>query len=120
MIRRPPRSTLFPYTTLFRSVSHRTRLFRRVAHPTRQALLHLLPNRSAERKQAAFDNDRHFARISDGFAPVVENARAPFDPRPEFIKLGLIRPGLVLQFTLCRGVCLDAVGKFSLAALHPF
>src|ERR1035441_5752829 len=23
MIRRPPRSTLFPYTTLFRSVSHR-------------------------------------------------------------------------------------------------
>src|SRR5256885_4558402 len=25
MIRRPPRSTLFPYTTLFRSVRHRTR-----------------------------------------------------------------------------------------------
>src|SRR2546427_9294391 len=25
MIRRPPRSTLFPYTTLFRSVSHLTR-----------------------------------------------------------------------------------------------
>src|SRR5687768_18098287 len=24
MIRRPPRSTLFPYTTLFRSVPHRT------------------------------------------------------------------------------------------------
>src|SRR5438874_12315997 len=29
MIRRPPRSTLFPYTTLFRSISRRTRsLFR--------------------------------------------------------------------------------------------
>src|ERR1039457_7502878 len=26
MIRRPPRSTLFPYTTLFRSVSNRIRL----------------------------------------------------------------------------------------------
>src|SRR5258705_8100565 len=26
MIRRPPRSTLFPYTTLFRSCGHRTRL----------------------------------------------------------------------------------------------
>src|SRR3989449_3979498 len=25
MIRRPPRSTLFPYTTLFRSVEHRAR-----------------------------------------------------------------------------------------------
>src|SRR5690349_21882595 len=30
MIRRPPRSTLFPYTTLFRS--HRTRAERRIAH----------------------------------------------------------------------------------------
>src|SRR3712207_8072918 len=26
MIRRPPRSTLFPYTTLFRSVRHRARI----------------------------------------------------------------------------------------------
>src|SRR2546427_7629140 len=29
MIRRPPRSTLFPYTTLFRSESHRSRRHRR-------------------------------------------------------------------------------------------
>src|SRR2546429_2800676 len=28
MIRRPPRSTLFPYTTLFRSLSERSRKFR--------------------------------------------------------------------------------------------
>src|SRR5260221_8912452 len=27
MIRRPPRSTLFPYTTLFRSIDQRTRYF---------------------------------------------------------------------------------------------
>src|SRR5437870_6842697 len=30
MIRRPPRSTLFPYTTLFRSVSRRPRLLGRL------------------------------------------------------------------------------------------
>src|SRR3712207_6939630 len=43
MIRRPPRSTLFPYTTLFRSRRHRTarlrarlrRPVRRCAHPGR-------------------------------------------------------------------------------------
>src|SRR3712207_7273327 len=30
MIRRPPRSTLFPYTTLFRSASLRERIFERL------------------------------------------------------------------------------------------
>src|SRR2546429_3793681 len=41
MIRRPPRSTLFPYTTLFRSLRgvhpilllHRTRFFLHLTHP---------------------------------------------------------------------------------------
>src|SRR5258708_10425116 len=33
MIRRPPRSTLFPYTTLFRSESKGSRLERRPANP---------------------------------------------------------------------------------------
>src|SRR2546427_2226977 len=32
MIRRPPRSTLFPYTTLFRSHYHHTRQESRAAH----------------------------------------------------------------------------------------
>src|SRR5256885_3985015 len=32
MIRRPPRSTLFPYTTLFRSTPDRFRLLRRESH----------------------------------------------------------------------------------------
>src|SRR3712207_7904610 len=40
MIRRPPRSTLFPYTTLFRS------LFQKTEHPF---LLHLLRHRDASR-----------------------------------------------------------------------
>src|SRR2546426_2648020 len=33
MIRRPPRSTLFPYTTLFRSLSVRGRRRRRIRQP---------------------------------------------------------------------------------------
>src|SRR3989441_3158256 len=42
MIRRPPRSTLFPYTTLFRSVHHRLEL--RAALPARvgERILQLL------------------------------------------------------------------------------
>src|SRR2546429_7594830 len=39
MIRRPPRSTLFPYTTLFRS---HLRVFRRVPHPDVEHDLHEL------------------------------------------------------------------------------
>src|SRR5688572_32329621 len=31
MIRRPPRSTLFPYTTLFRSVPHDHHIFRKLS-----------------------------------------------------------------------------------------
>src|SRR3712207_7172338 len=33
MIRRPPRSTLFPYTTLFRSTSEATSLYRSTRNP---------------------------------------------------------------------------------------
>src|ERR1035441_9913749 len=36
MIRRPPRSTLFPYTTLFRSSEHVLRVFLRASVPPRQ------------------------------------------------------------------------------------
>src|SRR3989442_10506307 len=40
MIRRPPRSTLFPYTTLFRSISHLTRaLEHHIAQPRRRVRL---------------------------------------------------------------------------------
>src|SRR2546422_2187998 len=40
MIRRPPRSTLFPYTTLFRSLGDEAAQLRRLAlqHPVRQPL----------------------------------------------------------------------------------
>src|SRR3712207_7425567 len=43
MIRRPPRSTLFPYTTLFRSYTHRRPIvphrFRRADHQTTRLLV---------------------------------------------------------------------------------
>src|SRR2546422_2661929 len=39
MIRRPPRSTLFPYTTLFRSRVHAQRLVRRVADHAQDRLI---------------------------------------------------------------------------------
>src|SRR2546422_8277582 len=38
MIRRPPRSTLFPYTTLFRSIANSKILFRQ--RPLKSPLLH--------------------------------------------------------------------------------
>src|SRR5437899_7804909 len=45
IIRRPPRSTLFPYTTLFRSSG---RALRRLRHPRRHRRRRLLPRRSEE------------------------------------------------------------------------
>src|SRR5258708_31336334 len=57
MIRRPPRSTLFPYTTLFRSGSVWAQgAWRQVPYPCRRrATSHALRNRSANcfRKQFA-------------------------------------------------------------------
>src|SRR2546430_11536647 len=37
MIRRPPRSTLFPYTTLFRSARFKKRFARNASHPQASA-----------------------------------------------------------------------------------
>src|SRR5258707_11994681 len=56
MIRRPPRSTLFPYTTLFRSViSNRANQARRISF-----LLQLLSDRSASIRSAARMRDNCF------------------------------------------------------------
>src|SRR2546427_1146648 len=50
MIRRPPRSTLFPYTTLFRSNSHDTSLSRlRIAAAVRAPGLHPEADRKSTR-----------------------------------------------------------------------
>src|SRR5579872_5131586 len=63
-----------------------------------------LSNRVPEREHALFDGGRHFADIADRFAPIVENARAPFDLRGERADLGLIRLRLVLQLAQCGDV----------------
>src|SRR2546430_10487001 len=52
MIRRPPRSTLFPYTTLFRSPPHGTRRVA-AAHPPRSPLHP--PDRLHERRHLAHE-----------------------------------------------------------------
>src|SRR2546430_9928965 len=48
MIRRPPRSTLFPYTTLFRSVGHMSDLPR---HAETKVALHLFDRRGARSEE---------------------------------------------------------------------
>src|SRR2546425_1612662 len=48
MIRRPPRSTLFPYTTLFRSVSRLRGIFAFAIYDRRQRRMFLARDRSEE------------------------------------------------------------------------
>src|SRR3712207_7098936 len=64
MIRRPPRSTLFPYTTLFRSRRER---------PERLAVLDLQVHRRLHRGRAGVADDR----------AVAERARAELHPARE-------------------------------------
>src|SRR2546422_1894886 len=59
MIRRPPRSTLFPYTTLFRSVDHKFKLPR----PIQTALVFDVGDGHAEIKDTtASSNHRGWAK----------------------------------------------------------
>src|SRR5258708_28099898 len=61
MIRRPPRSTLFPYTTLFRSVFARFRV------PRAQNLLQILLDRIARLRDARSDSAQRCRRIVADF-----------------------------------------------------
>src|SRR3712207_7705430 len=66
MIRRPPRSTLFPYTTLFRSPARRARLGTPLPRPDRPARAGLPLRRAAARQAAALRaQDRHPALRSE-------------------------------------------------------
>src|SRR3712207_8252319 len=62
MIRRPPRSTLFPYTTLFRSVSD---LVRQVDHDTLRGLadLECLDEAASQTRR---ENDADFSTVHTG------------------------------------------------------
>src|SRR5256885_11687271 len=60
MIRRPPRSTLFPYTTLFRSDALRCDLFRRVdLEPQRVAIEGERRRQIRERNTDVIENGLH-------------------------------------------------------------
>src|SRR5260370_28990496 len=63
MIRRPPRSTLFPYTTLFRSTHEARHLLVRCR--TRQALRRALQLLGAERRADAHHQLALFARVGE-------------------------------------------------------
>src|SRR2546430_11160296 len=70
MIRRPPRSTLFPYTTLFRSAARlrqKNRLSRQVAR-----LLHALDRSQGLRRQrgARPDVDRKSTRLNSSHSQI--------------------------------------------------
>src|SRR5260370_35877808 len=85
MIRRPPRSTLFPYTTLFRSltdVSVRAGVSRLLAHPRFAFGVRIHGGRSGDRtsdhgKTIRRENGGTAAR---GLAPDDPMARSPDDP----------------------------------------
>src|SRR5258708_8818174 len=59
MIRRPPRSTLFPYTTLFRSIVNARGMRRGV--PSISNVLDLLPEKL---KEEVLDEDRKSTRLN--------------------------------------------------------
>src|SRR2546430_13546749 len=67
MIRRPPRSTLFPYTTLFRSVPHGRVRVRVEEHPLSLAALscNCDPRRAARRGGLVRDPRARFAGGAD-------------------------------------------------------
>src|SRR6266498_6158745 len=78
MIRRPPRSTLFPYTTLFRSLARRARepLPRHAgrAHPVRDRRDSLAAGQALVRLPQAVRAAAH--------PEPAPRARTPLDPRP--------------------------------------
>src|SRR3712207_7585461 len=74
MIRRPPRSTLFPYTTLFRSQHELVRMGREVVRPDRRLLEGIGGARqdraAAVRPHRADRQDRKSTRLNSSHANI--------------------------------------------------
>src|SRR2546430_12510161 len=66
MIRRPPRSTLFPYTTLFRSAPVRLRFGGGAAHGHHEGLSLCIQ----EREQASNQTDRKSTRLNSSHSQI--------------------------------------------------
>jgi hypothetical protein len=72
-----------------------------------------LANRASERKHALLNDGGHFADVTNRFASIVENPRAPFNLRGERIDLGLVLLRFILQFA-----CMQAkVPEMSVASM---
>src|SRR2546430_3442680 len=68
MIRRPPRSTLFPYTTLFRSLDHEIELAKR-RHVDRHRVVVLFDGERASLREAA-ETDRKSTRLNSSHSQI--------------------------------------------------
>src|SRR3989454_8637143 len=66
MIRRPPRSTLFPYTTLFRSLEKAAEVLTHLGVPSELLVLsaHRTPDRLFQYAEQAADRDRKSTRLN--------------------------------------------------------
>src|SRR2546430_8472215 len=62
MIRRPPRSTLFPYTTLFRSALHSVSVPLPSIHLPLRTAVHFTPRRAGHRSSVGPMGDRRGVR----------------------------------------------------------
>src|SRR2546430_7687770 len=100
MIRRPPRSTLFPYTTLFRSLNRRQRILDLVG----EAPCHFAPRgnllRPDQRRDIvqdehdAFRRDRKSTRLNSSHSQI---SYAVFCLKKKKIKTNM----LILQYAAC-------------------
>src|SRR3712207_8437891 len=73
MIRRPPRSTLFPYTTLFRSLHQEGELRRAPAYPPETSLVNVVVSGTGEEevgRRAAEVGDRKSTRLNSSHANI--------------------------------------------------
>src|SRR3712207_9142266 len=75
MIRRPPRSTLFPYTTLFRSVIaiENARLFEEVQSRTRDLAQSLEELRAAQDRLVQTEKLASLGQLTAGIAHEIKN-----------------------------------------------
>src|SRR5256885_5695897 len=64
MIRRPPRSTLFPYTTLFRSLLFSQKVYRKVAEAYLKGLEKYVANGGDPSHVASVARDRKSTRLN--------------------------------------------------------
>src|SRR3989440_10350439 len=77
MIRRPPRSTLFPYTTLFRSVSKMSKKKKKLARRSRSA--------SKSSRSESEDSERSGRSSSSSSSPSPSRSPSPSPVRQAYI-----------------------------------